>query len=125
MIQSESDPRFRIGPSLIPGAGLGVFATTALALGDRLRVSGVLVAAGSVADECTRYADAYKFRVGDHLLIPTGYGGMVNHSARAPNMEKVVEGIEVCLRALRPVAVGEELLWTYSDFARERYQLPN
>jgi hypothetical protein len=123
MIQRETDPRFRIGPSRLAGAGLGVFATTPLAAGDQLHVLGVLVPADSVADECTRYADAYKFRVGDHVLVPIGFGGIVNHSAAAPNMEKVRVGQEVYLRALRSIASGEELLYVYSDYARERFQL--
>ena len=123
MILTETDPRFRIGPSRIPGAGLGVFATAPLVPGDRLRVLGVLVPADSVADRCTAYADAYKFRVGDYLLIPTGFGGIVNHSAETPNMEKVIMGTDVDLRVLRPVAVGEELLHTYGLSARERFQV--
>ena len=38
---------------------------------------------------CTRYADGYKYRVGKHLLIPVGYGGMVNHGS-TPNLEQVI-----------------------------------
>ena len=123
MILTEADPRFRIGPSGLPGAGLGVFAITPLLPGDSLQVVGFLVPADSLADECTRYADAYKFRVGDCLLIPTGYGGIVNHSAESPNMEKVIVGMDVHLKVIRPIAAGEELLYIYSDYARERFQL--
>ena len=83
----------------------------------------MLVPADSIADECTRYADAYKFRVGDCVLIPTGFGGIVNHSTATPNMEKVLVGREVYLRVIRPITVGEELLYVYSAYAQERFQL--
>ena len=125
MIATESDPRFTIADSAIAGAGQGLFAKIPLAAGERLRVIGILVPANSESDECTRYADAYKVRVGDHLLIPVGYGGLVNHSATAPNMEKVVEGGEVFLQTLRPIDAGEELLFCYSEYAQNRFRLPS
>src|SRR5262245_33409644 len=116
----ESDPRFFVADSTVPGAGRGLFARVALAAGEALPVAGVLVAAGSVADDCTRFADAYKFRAGDHLLIPTGYAALVNHSKARANLEKVVAGHEVFLRVIRPVAAGEELFFCYSDYAQAR-----
>jgi SET domain len=124
MMIAESDPRFYIAASAIPGAGRGLFAKVPLAAGDELPVIGVLVPADTISDECTRYADEYKFRVGDLLLIPVGYGGLVNHSSQAPNMEKVVVGNAAYLRALRPIAAGEELLFCYSAYARSRFRLP-
>ena len=121
---SEQDSRFVIAASTVPGAGRGLFARVPLAPGDVLRVAGVLVEAGSVADDYTRYADAYKFRVGEQqLLIPVGYAALVNHSAANPNLEKVVAGREVFLRVIRPVAAGEELFFRYSDYAQERFGL--
>src|SRR5262249_51380241 len=70
----ESDIRFVIAESTVPGAGRGLFARIPLEPGEVLPVTGVLVEAGSVANDCTRYADAYKFRVGEGLLlIPVGY----------------------------------------------------
>jgi hypothetical protein len=120
---TETDCRFYLAPSTIPGAGRGLFARVALAAGEELRVMGVLIPAGSVSDECTRYADAYKFRLGDALLIPVGYAALVNHSARAPNLEKVAADDALSLRTLRPVAAGEELLFCYSAYAQARFQL--
>jgi hypothetical protein len=120
---SERDARFYVAASRLPHAGRGVFAKTALARGDRLEVVGVLVGRGSVSDRCTRYADAHKYRVGSFLLIPVGYGGMVNHSSR-PNLEKVIEGTRLWLRALRPIRAGEELLVSYSAYARARFTRP-
>ncbi len=114
MIINENDERFYVDVSTIPGAGNGLFAKIPLGEGDRLEVIGALVPAGSVCDVCSRYADRYKFRVGELLLIPLGFGGMVNHSKR-PNMEKVIEGHSVYLRATRPISAGEELFFGYGD----------
>jgi SET domain len=122
MLLHETDLRFTIAPSTIPGAGNGLFAAEPLAARDRLEVVGVLVAAGSVADTCTAFADAHKFRVGDRLLIPVGYAGMVNHS-NTPNLEKVIDGERVFLRTLRSIQRGEEVFFRYSDYAQERFGL--
>lgn len=118
----ESDQRFYVAESTVPGAGRGLFARVPLSPGDRLHVIGVLVRAGSDSDTCTAYADHYKFRVGDKLLIPLGFGGMVNHSL-APNLEKVIDGEGVFLQVLRPVQAGEELFFTYSPYAQEKFGL--
>ena len=91
-----------------------------LRAGDRLTVVGVLVRRESAADRYTAFADEYKFRVGDYLLIPCGVAGMANHSSQ-PNLEKVVEGDAVFLELLRDVDAGDELCFSYSDYARERY----
>ncbi len=123
MIATESDQRFAISDSAIPGAGKGLFAKIPLGAGERLRVIGILIPAGSASDDCTRYADEYKIRVGDRLLIPVGYGGLVNHSATAPNMEKVIEGDDVFLQTLRPIDAGEELLFCYSAYFQDRFRL--
>jgi hypothetical protein len=118
----EADGRFYIAPSTLPGAGSGLFAKTPLAKDDTLEVVGVRVPADSISDGCTGYADRYKFRIGNDLLIPTGYGGIANHSS-SPNMEKTIIGERLYLRALRPIQPGEELLYLYSRYARERFGL--
>ena len=116
----ETDDRFEVRESTIPGAGLGVFARADLPAGATLEVVGVLVRRESVSDRCTHFADHHKFRVGDMLLIPVGLGGLVNHSAE-PNLEKLLDGDRVLLRTLRPVAAGEELFFRYPDAALERF----
>jgi hypothetical protein len=116
----ETDQRFYVRRSTIPEAGEGLFAAVSLVQGDRLRVVGVLIAADSVSDRCTRYADPYKVRVGEHLLIPTGWGAMVNHREDA-NVEKVVEGEDVYLEALRPIAKDEEIFFRYHEYAKNRF----
>jgi SET domain len=123
MMLAESDPRFYVADSALPGARRGLFAGVPLAAGDELHVIGVVVPANTTSDECTRFADEYKIRVGDALLIPLGFGGMVNHSSQAPNMEKVLVGNAVYLRTLRPIAAGEELLFRYSEYAQTRFRL--
>ena len=106
--------------STIPGAGKGLFAKTAIRRGSRLKISGVLIRKKSLADQCTAFADPYKFRVGAYLLIPLGYAGMVNHSV-TPNLKKVIQGKTVYLEALRPIRTGEELCFCYSRYAQNKF----
>jgi SET domain-containing protein len=120
VILDELDTRFYAGPSTLPGAGRGLFARVPLQAGDRLTVVGVLVKRESAADRYTAFADEYKFRAGDYLLIPCGVAGMANHSS-TPNLGKVVEGDAIFLELLRDVDAGDELCFSYSDYARERY----
>lgn len=120
MILDEADGRFYAAPSALPGAGHGLFARVSLRAGDRLAVIGVLVRRDSVSDRGTAYADEYKFRAGDYLLIPCGIAAMANHSSH-PNVEKVVEGDAVFLELLRDVDAGEELCFAYSEYARDRF----
>jgi len=120
MLLQETDDRFEVRPSTIPGAGEGLFARVPLATGDRLEAIGVLVQPGSLEDRCTAFADEYKLRVGGLLLIPLGLAGKLNH-ADQPNLGKVVEGERLYLQALRSVAAGEELYFSYSDYARQRF----
>ncbi len=123
MVFCETDKRFYIKDSEIPGAGKGLFAKVPLSKGDCLEVIGVLISGKSVSDICTHYADLYKFRVGANLLIPIGYGVMANHSS-TPNMEKVLKENRVYLRALRPIQRDEELVFRYSDYAQEKFLPP-
>lgn len=119
---NETDDRFYVAPSTLPGAGHGLFARVPLKEGSRLLVIGVLVQANSDSDRCTAFADAHKFRAGDQLLIPLGFGAMVNHSP-VPNLATVIEGNAVHLQLLRDVAAGEELFFTYSAYAQKRFGL--
>jgi len=119
---TETDERFYVAPSTLPGAGEGLFAAVPISGGDRLRIVGVLVMANSESDRCTDYADRYKLRAGELLLIPTGWGAKVNHSDD-PNVRKVVEGQDVYLEALRPIAKDEELFFRYHEYATSRFGL--
>src|SRR5207237_1006103 len=86
-----------IGPSTISGAGRGVFTRAVMTKGARLRVTGFRVRRESLADGCTHYADPYKFRIGKDLLIPTGFGGLINHSPK-PNLVKIIRNGQVYLQ---------------------------
>lgn len=121
-IVTEQDARFSVDRSTIPGAGDGLFARVALASGATLEIVGALVVPHSPADRCTRYADSYKYRVAGALLIPTGFGAMINHHL-APNVEQIVEDGRLYLRMLRPIDAGEELLLTYGADAQRRLAL--
>jgi SET domain-containing protein len=120
LLIEESDERFYAAPSGIPGAGRGLFARVPLRAGDRLEVVGVRVRRDSVSDQCTAFADEYKIRAGDDLLIPCGTAALANHSAQ-PNLRKVMDGAAVFLELLRDVEAGEELCFTYSEYAQERF----
>jgi SET domain-containing protein len=119
----EQDDRFYVGTSTIPDAGQGLFARVPLAPGAALEVIGVLVARESVSDRCSHYTDPYKFRMNGALLIPVGYGAMVNHAVEA-NVEQLVDGGRLYLRALRSIAAGEEILLTYGGDATQRFKAP-
>jgi hypothetical protein len=118
----EQDDRFYVRPSAIPGAGDGLFSRVPLRAGERLTVIGVTIRADSPADRCTRYADHYKYRVGDALVIPVGYGAMVNHST-SPNMAKVYDDGGLYLEALRDIDADEELSFAYDPRALDRVGL--
>src|SRR5262245_4121916 len=120
MTLDEGDERFYAAPATMPGAGRGLFARVPLKAGDRLAVIGVLVRRDSASDRYTAFADEYKYRVGNHLLIPCGIAALANHSSE-PNVEKVIEGEDVFLQLLRDVDADEELCFAYSDYARDRY----
>jgi len=121
MHADETDDRFYVGESTLPGAGRGLFAKAPLRRGDRLEVIGIFIDRESETDRCTSFADEHKLRAGEgRLLIPLGYGGMVNHSI-APNLEKVIEADAVYLQALRDIEPGEELFFTYTEYAQERF----
>jgi hypothetical protein len=118
MILDEPDQRFYAAPSTIPGAGRGLFARVPLKAGDRLAVLGVLVRRESASDGYTAFADEYKLRIGDRLLIPCGIAALANHSSD-PNLEKVIDGDAIFLELLRDVDAGEELCFAYSDRASQ------
>jgi len=82
----------------------------------------VRVRRDSASDSYTAFADEYKFRVGDDLLIPCGIAALANHSPQ-PNISKVVAGDALFLELLRDVDAGKELCFAYSEYARERFTI--
>jgi uncharacterized protein len=122
MEMNDDDNRFYLKKSTIQAAGVGVFARLPLRKGDCLEVMGVRVTPGSVADYCSAFADRHKFLHADQLIIPLGYAGMVNHSA-TPNMVRHEADGKLYLKALRDIAVDEELFHAYNEAALQRMGL--
>ena len=123
MLVNEEDVRFYVADSTIPGAGNGLFTKVPIRKGELLEVIGVMVRRDSPSDRCSHFCDHHKFRVGeDLLLIPLGFGAMVNHSP-TPNLQKVFAGDRVYLEALRDLAANEEVFFTYAPYAQEKFGL--
>src|SRR5579885_676864 len=84
----ELDNRFYVNKSTIPNAGNGLFADVPIEKGSLLQIVGVVVVAGGTADQCSPFANAYKFSVFpldendqcEYKLIAMGYAALVNHS---------------------------------------------
>jgi hypothetical protein len=129
----EKDERFYIGESTQHGAGRGLFAAVDISRGENLEIIGVEVDRGSVADECTSYADAYKFAADysdsySRHLIPMGYGGIVNHANEREDQNvqikylKRKDGVIAVYSFIRDVKKDEEVLGDYGDEWRKRVE---
>jgi hypothetical protein len=148
ILVEETDNRFYIGESSLPNAGLGVFAAENIPAGSWLEIIGVQVRRNSVADHCTHYADAYKFEARatgekvDRLVVPMGYGGMVNHApcrelqnaeirANKGSTKNSAAG-QIVYYFIKNIKKGEEILGNYGDvwgqalqWASERVEIIN
>lgn len=107
--------KVRVGESDIHG--IGVFATASIDTGDIVEVCPVLILdAGDIAlvDRTRLYDFYYGWPEGQGALA-LGYGSLYNHSAD-PNAdyEKDPWGQVIRVRALRPIAEGEEVTVDYS-----------
>ena len=93
---TENDNRFYVRESTLPDAGLGLFARVKIPKGSFIEIIGVMVKRGSVADQCTRFAENYKFAASDkdYCLIPMGYGGMVNHANTKEQQNVVIKNVK-------------------------------
>lgn len=122
----EDDKRFYISESTQPGAGRGLFAAVDIEKGESLEVIGVMVERDSLADQCTSFANDYKFAA-DYAdsfrkhIIPFGYGGIVNH-ANSPSDQNVEiryvkkGSSDACVYHFkRDVRKGEEILGDYGE----------
>lgn len=131
IIVTETDDRFYLKESTLPGAGLGCFARVPIARHDFLEILGVKVEYGSLTDRCTHYADRYKFAAEPastylkYAVVPLGLGGMVNQ-ANTPEQQNVAithlpadracrnpNADQVVYLAIRDIAADEELLGNY------------
>jgi len=117
---AETDQRFHISRSTIPYAGNGLFAAVDLPAGAMLEVVGLCIEPGSITDTCTSWADEYKIRFGDILIMPTGFAGMINHSER-PNLRKITDNERFYFRIENAIPAGGELFFEYSHYAVNRF----
>ncbi len=127
----ETDTRFEIRESTIPGAGLGLFSLVPIKKGDYLEIIGVMVDVAEMSHICTRFSDAYKFAAEPteefcHAVIPCGYAALVNH-ADSPERQNVAithlpadriprneNSGRVVYMATREISQGEEILGNYN-----------
>ncbi len=128
----ETDERFEIRNSGVPGAGHGLFASELIKKGDYLEVVGVMVDVADMSHVCTKFANYYKlpaepeseFR---HAVIPLGYGALVRR-ANSPEKQNVElthlpSGVEmksenagrVVYAAIKDIYPGEEVLSDYGS----------
>jgi SET domain-containing protein len=122
----EDDKRFYISKSTQPGAGRGLFAAVDIKKGDNLEVIGVMVERNSMADQCTSFANDYKFAA-DYAdsfkkhIVPFGYGGIVNHANNPSDQNVEIRYIkkgpeDTCVyHFIRNVVKGEEILGDYGE----------
>jgi len=111
--------------------GRGVFATRAIAEGERVvEYTGLLItneeADALTDDESMRRHHTFLFGVDDEWTIDGARGGnearYINHSCE-PNCESVVSRRRVFIHALRDIQAGEELLYDYWYSTDENYTL--
>lgn len=122
----EKDKRFYIAESTQKNAGRGLFASQDIKQGDHLEIIGVMVDKDSISDECTSYANAFKFAA-DYAdsykkhIIPMGYGGIVNHANNKKDQNVEIRYIKkksnnVCVYYfIKDVKKGEEVLGNYGE----------
>ncbi len=137
MLIEETDDRFYLKESTVPNAGMGVFSKEDIEKGEFLEIIGVQVKMNSIADQCTQYANKYKFAATgklikeqkkiehDRLVMPVGFGGMVNHapSAELQNAEiwyrqgakRNSAAGQAVYRFIRNIKKDEEILGNYGE----------
>jgi hypothetical protein len=133
----ETDKRFYLKKSTVPNAGLGVYTKVALPKGEYLEIIGVMVKSNSLTDNCTHYADKYKFAANGKIrqgkcetdfsrkIVPVGFGGMVNHAPmpeqqnaeifyrNGPNRNSASG--KAVYRFIRDIEPNEEILGSYGE----------
>lgn len=127
----ETDERFEIGESRIPGAGFGLFAAVPIKKNDYLEIIGVMVDVGETSHICTKFANFYKFAAEPlnefcHAVIPCGYAALVNHADSPANQNVAISHMptdrvprnkdsgRVVYMAIRDIRAGEEILGNYN-----------
>lgn len=132
----ETDERFTVGDSTIPGAGNGLFAVELIPKGEYLEIIGVQVDVAGISHLSTKYADRYKFAAEpskqfQHAIIPIGYAAFVNQSP-TPDQQNVAiahlpkdritrnpDAGQAVYMAVRDIQPGEEILGNYNRSSGE------
>jgi len=130
LIFEETDDRFYIKESSVNRAGKGLYAKQPIKKNTWLEITGVLVPRDSVADECSYYANAYKFAadvkrngdlidIGPFLIVPLGYAGIVNHTEdrKKQNVEIRYLGDEYVKKSLH---ADKAVYWFTKDVAKDQ-----
>jgi len=131
----ETDHRYNVKKSTIPGAGLGLFAKVPLKKGDCLELVGAQVPIQSITDIATYYAGKYKFAATDkdptRYVIPMGYAAFVNHCQEKQNVQIVAakgrspknpNSGQIVYLFLRDIEPDEELLGDYGPKWEETFR---
>ncbi len=114
---------FRLKPSAIPGAGVGVFATADIAAGAVLRdlfadddVRFLTWAEFAALDAPAEVKENFAVRYDDGAYLPLDFNrmsvGWFLNDSRDPNLAHDADYVYYALRALR---AGEELLIDYDE----------
>ncbi len=109
--------------------GLGAFATSPIADGQRLiEYTGERL---TPAEADARYPDVegerhhtYLFAIDDDVVIDAAVDGnaarFINHSCD-PNCDAIIEDARIWIEAIRPIGAGEELAYDYAYMLEERH----
>ena len=111
MVLDELDPRFFAATSTIPGQARGCLHAWPFGRATGWPWWGCWCARDSEADRCTAFADEYKLRAGEFLLIPCGMAALANHSARAQSGRRWSKANRSSFNCRRDVEAGEELFF--------------
>lgn len=97
---------------LSPAKGRGVLAVDGVASGDCVEICPIICDVQE--DHCVPPLRDYAFRFQDRLLLLGGCGSFYNHSEQ-PNAEweMITDSDQIMLRAVRPIAAGEEITIKY------------
>lgn len=122
----ENDDRFYIKQSTISKAGKGLFAKIPLKKDDFLEIIGVMVERGSAADQCTTYANSYKFATDERAkynIVPIGYAGLINHADKPERQNVEIRYLNNHKK--RNNAADKAVYWFLRDIQKDEELLGN
>lgn len=122
---NEKDNRFKIKTSSIPNAGKGLFANKDLKANDYLFIHGATIKVGSIEDDCTEYANNYKFTLPNckEYIVPIGYAALINHSENPNCVLETIGKERLILRFNRNINKDEELFFNYGNVTIGKFKM--